>query len=73
MPVTDCRTDINKKTGFFSFEDSGLADVHLGFGDDDGLHFRVKLEKAAEKDRQFFFKVVKVEGAQEDDVLPLPA
>lgn len=45
---------VNKKTGLFPFEDSGILDVQFG---PKGINFDVTLENAEEDDRETFFKV----------------
>jgi Family of unknown function (DUF5923)/Protein of unknown function (DUF4449) len=49
---------VNKKQGFPSVKDQGVADIFLG---GEGFSFKLKLSTAEKKDQQAFFKVDKVD------------
>jgi hypothetical protein len=49
---------VNRKGGFWPFEDAGLLDFKFG---PDGIDFDVTLENADEDDTETFFKVKKVD------------
>ena len=55
--------DLNRKTGFFPYQDEGKIDLRLGCAKDDGLHFKVKLEPAGDENAETFFRATKVDGA----------
>lgn len=54
---------VNRKTGFWPFEDAGLLALQFG---PHGVGFDVTLENADEGDRETFFTVKKVEVNLED-------
>jgi len=58
MDLRDVSYYVNRKKGFPSIKDKGVADIFLG---GDGLSFKISAETADKKDTQHFFKVSKVD------------
>ncbi|RYP43861.1 hypothetical protein DL768_009609 [Monosporascus sp. mg162] len=58
MDLRDVSYYVNRKQGFPSITDTGVANLYLG---GDGLSFKMKLSNADPTDRQNFFKVEKVD------------
>ncbi|KAI9671998.1 MAG: hypothetical protein M1829_004542 [Trizodia sp. TS-e1964] len=58
MDLKDVSYYVNKKSGFPSVKDIGVADIYMG---GQGFSFKVKLSTADKTDRQHFFKVDKVD------------
>ncbi|RYP11480.1 hypothetical protein DL764_000003 [Monosporascus ibericus] len=58
MDLRDVSYYVNRKQGFPSITDTGVANFYLG---GDGLSFKMKLSSADPTDRQSFFKVEKVD------------
>ncbi|KAI9831358.1 MAG: hypothetical protein M1819_005132 [Sarea resinae] len=58
MDLKDVSYYVNKKTGFPSIKDKGVADIFMG---GQGFSFKVKLATADKTDTQHFFKIEKVD------------
>ncbi|EOD44352.1 hypothetical protein UCRNP2_8965 [Neofusicoccum parvum UCRNP2] len=58
MDLRDVSYYVNRKQGFPSLKDKGVADIFLG---GDGLSFKIAAETADKSDSQHFFKVTKVD------------
>lgn len=58
MDLRDVSYYVNRKQGFPSIKDKGVADIFLG---GDGLSFKISAETADKTDSQRFFKVSKVD------------
>lgn len=58
MDLRDVSYYVNRKKGFPSLKDKGVADIFLG---GDGLSFKIAAETADKADGQHFFKVSKVD------------